>query len=36
MGDFTKFQDKRQFFQIPGVFQDKVKFKDFQGLCEPC
>ena len=27
--NFTKFQDNRHFPQIPGVFQDKVKFKDF-------
>ena len=27
--DYTKFQDKRQFFQIPGVFQDQGQI---QGL----
>ena len=31
--DFTKFQDRRHFFQIPGVFQDHGQF--FPGLCEP-
>ena len=32
--DFTKFQDKRHFFQIRGVFQDQGK--NFPGLCEFC
>ena len=31
--DFTKFQDKRQFFSIPGVFQDQGQI---QGLFQVC
>ena len=29
-----QFQDKRHFFQIPGVFQDQGQI--FPGLCKPC